>query len=42
MLRRLAAAGRREDAVRWFMHAAEADEHDETDAAERASELADE
>jgi tetratricopeptide (TPR) repeat protein len=38
----LAAAGRREDAVRWFMHAAEADEHDETDAAERASELADE
>jgi tetratricopeptide (TPR) repeat protein len=37
----LAAAGRREEAVRWFMYAAEADEGDETDAAERASELAD-
>jgi hypothetical protein len=38
----LAAADRKDDAVQWFMHAAEADENDETDAAERASELADE
>lgn len=36
----LAAAGRTDDAVRWFMHAAEVDEEDETDAAERAAELA--
>jgi tetratricopeptide (TPR) repeat protein len=35
----LAAAGRREEAIQWFMHANEADEHDETDSAERASEL---
>jgi tetratricopeptide (TPR) repeat protein len=35
----LAAAGRREEAIEWFMHANEADEHDETDSAERASEL---
>jgi tetratricopeptide (TPR) repeat protein len=36
----LAAAGRAEDAVQWFMHAADADDDDETDAAERAAELA--
>jgi len=35
----LAAAGRREEAIQWFMNANEADEHDETDSAERASEL---
>jgi hypothetical protein len=38
----LVAADRKDEAVQWFMHAAEADENDETDAAERASELADE
>ena len=37
----LAAAGRRDEAIRWFMHAAEADTAEETDAAERAAELAD-
>jgi uncharacterized protein HemY len=36
----LAAAGRNEEAVRWFLHAAEADADEETDAAERAAELA--
>jgi tetratricopeptide (TPR) repeat protein len=36
----LAAAGRREEAIRWFLNAAEADEDEETDAAERAAELA--
>ncbi len=36
----LAAAGRTDEAVRWFLHAAEADTDDDTDAAERASELA--
>lgn len=36
----LAAAGRTEEAVRWFLHAAEADVEEETDAAERAEELA--
>ena len=35
----LAAAGRREDAIQWFMNADAADEVDETDAAERADEL---
>ncbi len=35
----LLAAGREQEAVRWFLHAAEADEHEETDAAERAAEL---
>ncbi|MDT7723604.1 MAG: hypothetical protein QOI21_180 [Actinomycetota bacterium] len=35
----LAAVGRREEAIQWFMHANDADEHDETDSAERASEL---
>ncbi|AHH99803.1 hypothetical protein GCM10010174_16180 [Kutzneria viridogrisea] len=35
----LEAAGRTEEAVRWFMHAAEADEDEETDASERAVEL---
>lgn len=35
----LAAAGRTEEAVRWFLHAAEADLEEETDAAERAAEL---
>ncbi len=36
----LAAAGRTEEAVQWFLHAAEADVEEETDAAERAAELA--
>ncbi|MDQ0382158.1 tetratricopeptide repeat protein [Amycolatopsis thermophila] len=36
----LVAAGRTDEALRWFLHAAEADEDDETDAAERAAELA--
>ncbi|PXY19712.1 hypothetical protein BAY60_31565 [Prauserella muralis] len=36
----LAAAGRRDEAVRWFLNAAEADAEEETDAAERATELA--
>ncbi|WP_410636581.1 hypothetical protein [Amycolatopsis sp. cmx-4-83] len=36
----LAAAGREEEAVRWFLNSAEADENDETDAAERAADLA--
>lgn len=35
----LAAAGRTEDAVRWFLNAAEADDEELTDAAERAIEL---
>ena len=35
----LAAAGRRDEAVKWFLHAAEADENEETDAADRAAEL---
>ncbi|WP_370948632.1 hypothetical protein AB5J62_13960 [Amycolatopsis sp. cg5] len=35
----LEAAGRKEDALKWFLNAAEADEEDETDAAERAAEL---
>ncbi|NIJ11545.1 tetratricopeptide (TPR) repeat protein [Saccharomonospora amisosensis] len=36
----LAAAGRTDEAVRWFLHAADADLEEETDAAERAGELA--
>ncbi|WP_228684735.1 tetratricopeptide repeat protein [Amycolatopsis thermoflava] len=36
----LVAADRTEEALRWFLHAAEADTEDETDAAERAAELA--
>ncbi|WP_235716332.1 hypothetical protein, partial [Amycolatopsis sp. ATCC 39116] len=36
----LVAADRTEEALRWFLHAAEADAEDETDAAERAAELA--
>ncbi|MCP3802792.1 hypothetical protein NLX83_26305 [Allokutzneria sp. A3M-2-11 16] len=35
----LAAAGRTEEAVQWFINAAEADVEEETDASERASEL---
>ncbi|HEV2778644.1 MAG TPA: hypothetical protein VGX25_04515 [Actinophytocola sp.] len=35
----LAAAGRTEDAIRWFLNAAEADDDELTDAAERAVEL---
>jgi tetratricopeptide (TPR) repeat protein len=35
----LAAAGRTEEAVRWFLNAAQADDDEETDAAERAIEL---
>ncbi|WP_228122359.1 tetratricopeptide repeat protein [Saccharothrix syringae] len=35
----LAAAGRTEEAVRWFLNAAQADDDNETDAAERAFEL---
>ncbi|MFF0149551.1 hypothetical protein ATK36_6093 [Amycolatopsis sulphurea] len=38
----LVAAGRTEEAARWFLNAAEADTEDETDAAERAAELANE
>ncbi|WP_435157598.1 hypothetical protein [Amycolatopsis sacchari] len=36
----LAAAGREEEAIRWFLNAAEADEDEETDAADRAAALA--
>lgn len=35
----LEAAGRTDDAIRWFLNAAEADEDEETDAAERATAL---
>ena len=35
----LLAAGRREEAVQWFVRAADADDEGETDAAERAAEL---
>ncbi len=38
----LAAAGRKDEAVTWFLNAAEADNEDETDAAERAADLANE
>lgn len=37
----LLAAGRAEDAIRWFLAAADADDEGETDAAERAAELGD-
>jgi tetratricopeptide (TPR) repeat protein len=37
----LAAAGRTEEAIRWFLNAAQADDDGETDAAERAVELGD-
>lgn len=36
----LLAAGRKDEAIIWFMHAADADAEQETDAAERAAELA--
>jgi tetratricopeptide (TPR) repeat protein len=36
----LVAVGRTDEALRWFLHAADADEDGETDAAERAFELA--
>ncbi|MCR6489990.1 tetratricopeptide repeat protein [Amycolatopsis sp. OK19-0408] len=36
----LVAAGRQDEAVQWFLNAADADADDETDAAERAAELA--
>jgi hypothetical protein len=35
----LEAAGRKDEAVRWFLNAAQADDEEETDAAERAVEL---
>ncbi|WP_285611911.1 hypothetical protein [Actinokineospora globicatena] len=35
----LAAAGRTEEAIRWFLNAAQADDDEDTDAAERAFEL---
>jgi tetratricopeptide (TPR) repeat protein len=35
----LLAAGRRDEAVRWFLHAADADDEELTDAAERLTEL---
>ncbi len=35
----LLAAGRQQEALTWFLHSAEADTEDETDAAERAAEL---
>ncbi|UIJ62281.1 hypothetical protein LWP59_12005 [Amycolatopsis acidiphila] len=35
----LAAAGRRDEAIEWFLNAAQADEEDETDAADRAADL---
>lgn len=38
----LLAAGRREEAVRWFLNAAEADDDESTDAAQRFEQLADE
>jgi tetratricopeptide (TPR) repeat protein len=37
----LAAVGRVEEAIRWFLNAAQADDDEETDAAERAIELSD-
>lgn len=37
----LLAAGRTDDAIRWFLAAADADAEDETDAAERVAELGD-
>ncbi len=38
----LLAAGRREEAVRWFLHAEDADEDEQTDAADRLVELGEE
>ncbi len=38
----LLAAGRREEAIRWFLHAAEADDDESTDAADRLQELTEE
>jgi len=38
----LLAAGRRDDAVRWFLHAAEADDEELTDVGERLAELSEE
>ncbi|MEV4319601.1 hypothetical protein [Actinocrispum sp. NPDC049592] len=35
----LEAAGRKDEAIRWFLNAAQADDEEETDAAERAVEL---
>ncbi len=35
----LAAAGRTEESIQWFLHAAQADDDEETDAAERAFDL---
>ncbi len=35
----LLAAGRRDEAVQWFLHAADADDEEQTDASERLSEL---
>jgi hypothetical protein len=35
----LLAAGRKQDAVRWFLAATDADDDEETDAAARAAEL---
>jgi hypothetical protein len=37
----LLAAGRQQDAIRWFLAATEADVEDVTDAAQRATELSD-
>lgn len=37
----LLAAGRRDESIRWFLHAAQADDEESTDAAERLAELAD-
>jgi tetratricopeptide (TPR) repeat protein len=36
----LLAAGRRDEALQWFMHATDADDDEETDAADRVAELA--
>lgn len=38
----LLGAGRRDEAVRWFLHAAEADDEELTDASERLAELGEE
>jgi hypothetical protein len=38
----LLAAGRRDEAVQWFLHAAEADDEELTDASERLAELSEE
>jgi hypothetical protein len=38
----LVAADRKDEAIRWFLNAAEADANDETDAAERAADLSNE